>query len=81
MLHHSEEKEEYDATGRAAYQHCCKMLGIIPISHLLADLENNVTHINLSHHGLGAKGAKSIAAALAVSLSSLYSVIDSVIDS
>ena len=62
----AEEREEYDATGGAAYRNCCEMLGIIPASHLLRDLQNNSTTVSLCHHGLGAKGAKAVAAALAV---------------
>ncbi|CAI8015273.1 Leucine-rich repeat-containing protein 74A [Geodia barretti] len=60
-----DEKEEYDATGGAAYRKCCEILGIIPVSHLLRDLQNNVTSVSLRHHGLGPKGAKAVSAALA----------------
>lgn len=63
----AEEREEYDPTGGAAYRKCCKMLGIIPVSHLLRDLLNKETSISLRHHGLGPKGAKAVSAALAVS--------------
>ena len=63
----SEEKEAYDATGGAAYRKCCDMLGIVPVSHFLHNLQAKDTTICLRHHGLGPKGAKAIAVALTVS--------------
>lgn len=62
----SEEKKEYDPTGGAAYRKCCDMLGIVPVSHFLHNLQEKDTAVSLQHHGLGPKGAKAIAVALTV---------------
>ena len=62
----SEEKEAYDPTGGAAYRKCCAMLGIVPVSHFLRNLQAKDSVISLRHHGLGPKGAKAIAVALTV---------------
>ena len=62
----TEEKEAYDPTGGVAYRKCCDMLGIVPVSHFLRNLQAKDTAICLKHHGLGPKGAKAIAVALTV---------------
>lgn len=64
----AEEKEEYDVTGTKIYQESCKTLGIIPASHFIRILQAQGSQINMSHHGVGPKGAKAIAIALTVSL-------------
>lgn len=56
----------YDPTGTAAYYKCCEVLGIIPVSHFMRDLQQKESIISLKHHGLGPKGTKAITAALAV---------------
>lgn len=68
---HVEEKEAYDPTGAVAYHKCCEMLGIVPVSHFLHNLQAKDAIVSLRHHGLGPKGAKAIAVALTVSLTFL----------
>jgi hypothetical protein len=36
-------------------------IGVVPVSSLVRNLEKGVTTINLSHHGLGPKGAIALA--------------------
>lgn len=62
----AEEKEVYDPTGGVAYHKCCEMLGIVPVSHFLRNLQDKDTAISLKYHGLGPKGAKAISVALTV---------------
>ena len=64
----AEEKEEYDVTGTKVYQESCNTLGIIPASYFVRTLQAQEPQINMSHHGVGPKGAKAIAIALTVSL-------------
>ena len=61
----SEEKEEYDVTGKKLYLQACEALGVVPVSALLRNLQS--AEVDLRHHGIGPKGAKAIAIALSVS--------------
>ena len=63
----AEEKEEYDPSGRTTYIKTCETLGIIPTSYFLRTIQNKESQINMSHHGVGPKGAKAIAVSLIVS--------------
>ena len=62
----SEEKEEYDATGGTAYTKACQALGIIPARYFLRTVQAKEPNISMAHHGIGPKGAKAMAIALAV---------------
>ena len=64
----AEEKEEYDVTGGKAYTKSCEALGIIPATYFLRTIQAKEPNISMSHHGIGPKGAKAIAVALAVSV-------------
>uniref|UniRef100_A0A1X7U651 Ras GTPase-activating protein n=2 Tax=Amphimedon queenslandica TaxID=400682 RepID=A0A1X7U651_AMPQE len=59
-----EEKEKYDATGQKNYVKACDSIGIVPASHFMRCLSSQEPSIDLSHHYVGAKGAKAIAVAL-----------------
>ncbi len=61
----SEEKEEYDVTGKKLYLQACEALGVVPVSAFLRNLQS--AEVDLRHHGIGPKGAKAIAIALSVS--------------
>ena len=63
---HTEEKEEYDATGGEDYLRVCETLGIIPASYFLRTIQAQESSISMSHHGVGPKGAKAIAISLTV---------------
>ena len=63
----ADEKAEYDATGAKIYLESCETLGIVPASYFLRTLQAQDPQINMSHHGVGPKGAKAIAVALTVS--------------
>ena len=67
MFCSSEEKEEYDPSGRTTYIKTCKTLGIIPTSYFVRTIQNKESQVNMSHHGVGPKGAKAIAISLIVS--------------
>lgn len=56
-----------------AYHKSCEMLGIVPVSHFLHNLQAKDAVVSLRHHGLGPKGAKAIAVALTVSFIILVS--------
>lgn len=64
----TEEKEEYDPSGKRTYSKTCEILGIIPTRYFLRTIENSMTQVNMSHHGVGPRGAKAIAMTLIVSL-------------
>lgn len=60
----SEEKEEFDATGRKEYLEVCKCLEIVPSSYFLRHMQDSV--LSLGHHGIGSLGAKAISFPLMV---------------
>lgn len=51
--------------GAELYLEACKLVGVVPTSYFLRNIEE--PYINLNHHGLGPKGTKAIAIALVVS--------------
>ncbi|XP_042548768.1 leucine-rich repeat-containing protein 74A [Dipodomys spectabilis] len=58
-----EDTERYYTTGqRELYLEACKLMGVVPASYFLRNMEE--PHMNLNHHGLGPKGTKAIAIAL-----------------
>ncbi len=63
----SEEKDEYDPSGKKTYVKTCETLGIIPTSYFVRTIQNGESQVNMSHHGIGPKGAKAIAITLTVS--------------
>ncbi|KAG8126352.1 hypothetical protein E2320_021441 [Naja naja] len=48
--------------GADLYREACKLVGVIPVSYFIRNMEQPV--MNLNHHGLGPKGTKAIAIAL-----------------
>lgn len=58
------EKEEYDATGKAAYKEICKHYNVIPVSYFMRNMQES--ELTMRHHGLGAAGGKAIAVSLVV---------------
>ncbi|XP_060118211.1 leucine-rich repeat-containing protein 74A [Heteronotia binoei] len=48
--------------GAELYREACKLVGVIPVSYFIRNMEEPV--MNLNHHGLGPKGIKAIAIAL-----------------
>ncbi|KAM6459102.1 leucine-rich repeat-containing protein 74A [Liasis olivaceus] len=48
--------------GAELYREACKLVGVIPVSYFIRNMEEPV--MNLNHHGLGPKGTKAIAIAL-----------------
>ncbi|XP_070787525.1 leucine-rich repeat-containing protein 74A [Pituophis catenifer annectens] len=48
--------------GADLYREACKLVGVIPVSYFVRNMEEPV--MNLNHHGLGPKGTKAIAIAL-----------------
>ncbi|XP_070589990.1 leucine-rich repeat-containing protein 74A [Erythrolamprus reginae] len=48
--------------GADLYREACKLVGVIPVSYFIRNMEEPV--MNLNHHGLGPKGTKAIAIAL-----------------
>ena len=56
-------------TGKKLYLQACEALGVVPVSAFLRNLQS--AEVDLRHHGIGPKGAKAIAIALAVSHSSV----------
>ncbi|XP_028922644.1 leucine-rich repeat-containing protein 74A isoform X4 [Ornithorhynchus anatinus] len=57
------ESERLFTTGQAElYLEACKVVGVIPVSYFLRNMEE--AYMNLNHHGLGPKGTKAIAIAL-----------------
>uniref|UniRef100_A0A8C8VDT6 Leucine rich repeat containing 74A n=1 Tax=Pelusios castaneus TaxID=367368 RepID=A0A8C8VDT6_9SAUR len=48
--------------GAELYLEACKLVGVVPVSYFLRNMEE--PYMNLNHHGLGPKGAKAIAIAL-----------------
>jgi len=60
----SEEKEEFDVSGKKIYLKACETMGIIPASYFVRNIQE--TDILMQHHGIGCKGAKAIAVALVV---------------
>lgn len=61
-LEDEQPREEYDLTGRKAYQDACSQLGIIPVSFVIEHITRE--KIDIKHHGLGPSGARAIAFAL-----------------
>ncbi|XP_006884836.1 PREDICTED: uncharacterized protein C14orf166B homolog [Elephantulus edwardii] len=58
-----EDYEKYFTTGqRELYLEACKLVGVVPVSYFLRNMEES--YMNLNHHGLGPKGTKAIAIAL-----------------
>ena len=47
------------------YKDACRMLGVVPISHLISKLSQN--EIRICGYGLGSKGTRALAVALVVS--------------
>ena len=60
-----EEKEEFDVSGKKVYLKACEIMGIIPASYFVRNIQE--PQIIMPHHGIGGKGAKAIAVALVVS--------------
>ncbi|XP_058511161.1 leucine-rich repeat-containing protein 74A isoform X4 [Ochotona princeps] len=59
----TEDDEKLYTTGqRELYLEACKLLGVVPVSYFLRNMEE--PYMNLNHHGLGPKGTKAIAIAL-----------------
>lgn len=58
--------------GADLYIEACKLVGVIPVSYFLRNMEELV--MNLNHHGLGPKGTKAIAIALVVSDTSITAI-------
>ncbi|XP_074853617.1 leucine-rich repeat-containing protein 74A [Carettochelys insculpta] len=48
--------------GEEIYLEACKIVGVVPVSYFLRNMEE--PYMNLNHHGLGPKGTKAIAIAL-----------------
>uniref|UniRef100_A0A674JN83 Leucine rich repeat containing 74A n=1 Tax=Terrapene triunguis TaxID=2587831 RepID=A0A674JN83_9SAUR len=48
--------------GAELYLEACKLVGVVPVSYFLRNMEE--PYMNLNHHGLGPQGAKAIAIAL-----------------
>ncbi|XP_062974549.1 leucine-rich repeat-containing protein 74A [Elgaria multicarinata webbii] len=48
--------------GAELYIEACKLVGVVPVSYFIRNMEEPV--MNLNHHGLGPKGTKAIAIAL-----------------
>ncbi|XP_044291738.1 leucine-rich repeat-containing protein 74A [Varanus komodoensis] len=59
-----EDTERSFATVKGAelYIEACKLVGVVPVSYFIRNMEEPV--MNLNHHGLGPKGTKAIAIAL-----------------
>uniref|UniRef100_A0A8C3IV35 Uncharacterized protein n=1 Tax=Chrysemys picta bellii TaxID=8478 RepID=A0A8C3IV35_CHRPI len=59
-----EDTERSFATMKGAelYLEACKLVGVVPVSYFLRNMEE--PYMNLNHHGLGPQGAKAIAIAL-----------------
>ncbi|KAM5240687.1 leucine-rich repeat-containing protein 74A [Hipposideros larvatus] len=58
-----EDAEKYfDIGQRELYVEACKLLGVMPVSYFLRNMEKS--YMNLNHHGLGPNGTKAIAIAL-----------------
>ena len=51
---------------RELYTEACKLVGVVPVSYFLRNMEE--AFLNLNHHGLGPNGTKAIAIALVVSM-------------
>uniref|UniRef100_A0A8D2LKZ3 Leucine rich repeat containing 74A n=1 Tax=Varanus komodoensis TaxID=61221 RepID=A0A8D2LKZ3_VARKO len=49
-------------SGAELYIEACKLVGVVPVSYFIRNMEEPV--MNLNHHGLGPKGTKAIAIAL-----------------
>uniref|UniRef100_A0A8D0BUB1 Leucine rich repeat containing 74A n=1 Tax=Salvator merianae TaxID=96440 RepID=A0A8D0BUB1_SALMN len=56
------EKSFAAITGAELYIEACKLVGVVPVSYFLRNMDEPV--MNLNHHGLGPKGTKAIAIAL-----------------
>ncbi|XP_039272007.1 uncharacterized protein LOC120346351 isoform X2 [Styela clava] len=54
-------------TGKDIYLRSCEQLGVVPASYFLAHMNN--PSLNMSHHGLGPRGAKAISPPLVVNTS------------
>lgn len=73
MLHQSDRfafadvERSFAATikGAELYTEACKLVGVVPVSYFIRNMEESV--MNLNHHGLGPKGTKALAIALVVS--------------
>ncbi|XP_066468195.1 leucine-rich repeat-containing protein 74A [Tiliqua scincoides] len=48
--------------GAELYTEACKLVGVVPVSYFIRNMEESV--MNLNHHGLGPKGTKALAIAL-----------------
>ncbi|KAF6131288.1 leucine rich repeat containing 74A [Phyllostomus discolor] len=58
-----EDAERLFTTGqRELYTEACKLVGVVPVSYFLRNMEE--AFLNLNHHGLGPNGTKAIAIAL-----------------
>ncbi|XP_059038713.1 leucine-rich repeat-containing protein 74A isoform X4 [Mustela lutreola] len=58
-----EDTEKFFTTGqRELYLEACKLMGVVPVSYFLRNMEES--YMNLNHHGLGPNGTKAIAIAL-----------------
>ncbi|XP_032200742.1 leucine-rich repeat-containing protein 74A isoform X2 [Mustela erminea] len=58
-----EDTEKFFTTGqRELYLEACKLMGVVPVSYFLQNMEES--YMSLNHHGLGPNGTKAIAIAL-----------------
>ncbi|XP_072819573.1 leucine-rich repeat-containing protein 74A isoform X3 [Vicugna pacos] len=58
-----EDTDKLFTTGqRELYLEACKLVGVVPVSYFLRNMEGS--YVNLNHHGLGPNGTKAIAIAL-----------------
>uniref|UniRef100_A0A8B9JAY1 Leucine rich repeat containing 74B n=1 Tax=Astyanax mexicanus TaxID=7994 RepID=A0A8B9JAY1_ASTMX len=57
-----EEKSRYDPTAQAGYREACRMLGVIPVSCFLRNMQQS--ELSLVHHGLGPQGTAALAVPL-----------------
>ncbi|XP_044774001.1 leucine-rich repeat-containing protein 74A [Neomonachus schauinslandi] len=58
-----EDTEKFFTTGqRELYLEACKLMGVVPVSYFLRNMEES--YVNLNHHGLGPNGTKAVATAL-----------------
>ena len=62
----TEEKEDFDISGKKVYLKACDTMGIIPVSYFVRNIQE--PQIIMPHHGIGGKGTKAIAVALVVCL-------------
>ncbi|KAM8780220.1 leucine-rich repeat-containing protein 74A [Rhynchonycteris naso] len=57
-----EDSDKFFTGQRELYLEACKLVGVVPVSYFLRNIEES--YVNLNHHGLGPNGTKAIAIAL-----------------